>query len=447
MPKRQQHIVTIEKMIPGGFGLGRLTDGMVFLVRYVLPGERVKVVSTRRKKSYITARLEEVLERSPARVEPRCPVYGLCGGCDLQHADIAAQRYLKQQILKENLARGWAVGFKKIREVMAAILPSPNDYGYRQRIRLHVDKQGRMGFYRFESKALAPVSACPLAGPETNAVLQRLYASGPMSGLLKQTAAVELLFNPDRGKVFILLHFNRPPRPADQARALAVQDSISEVEGLLMYVKGYGFAGPFGKEAPPAGASLLRFTLPQSITGRRDLLFTWEVGGFCQVNLEQNKKLISRVLAWARPGPRDRVLDLYCGMGNFALPLSLSAREVVGLDGQGSAIRSANRNATLAADDMPDNRLPSCRFVKTSVPAGVKMLAAAGEVFDIVVLDPPRQGAAAIIPYLADFGAGRIIYISCDSATLARDLALLAGCGYAVRRIMSVDMFPQSHHL
>jgi 23S rRNA (uracil1939-C5)-methyltransferase len=167
---------------------------------------------------------------------------------------------------------------------------------------------------------------------------------------------------------------------------------------------------------------------------------TIEPGGFCQVNGGQNENLIALVLEWAKVDAGHKVLDLFCGMGNFSLPIARHAASVVGMDLQRSAIRSAERNAKI-------NGMVNCTFSQHAAREGAEHLVHGGEKFDLVLLDPPRQGCAEVIPLLTEFGAAQIIYISCDPATLCRDLLLLEQEGYAVEKMKMVDMFPQTHHL
>ena len=429
-------IIRIDKIVPGGYGLGRLPDGMVVLVRQVVPGELVRIRPLARKKHHLFAELLEVLEASTDRIAPRCSAYGRCGGCDLQHMTPAAQLRLKCAALEENLLR------TNLPEETIALLPplaAPDHFGYRQRIRLHADTSNRLGYHRFQSHEVEPISHCPLARPEINKVLGCLQALPAHARLLQQSTTLELFFNPDRATVALLLHFQRKPRPADLAAAKEVANSCPELDPILFTVAGQGIFDRKGRQPAP-GEHQLSFTLPAAVTGTTPLVLSWEVGGFCQVNLQQNENLLRTVLAWARVGAADRVLDLYCGMGNFALPLSLHAGEVTGLDGQGAAIRSAARNALQAGR-------PNCRFTKVPVPAGLRQLLTAGRTFDLVLLDPPRQGAAEIIPLLPGLGAKRLLMISCDPATLARDLNGLRQQGFTIQALLPIDMFPSTHHL
>ncbi len=425
----QEEQVVIDKLVVGGQGLGRLADGMVVLVEGVLPGERVTVHPGARRGGYRQAELVAVLEPSPDRVVPPCPHFGRCGGCDFQHVASPRQASVKGEIFLEQLTR------QGLQEppVLLAPLAAPDPFHYRQRIRLQV--AGReFGFRRARSHQLEPVTACLLARPEINEVLGRLESSPTLVRLLRQGLEIELMASPRDGDVVLLVHFQRKPRPADcQAAQAAVVET--GVTGLLLVAAGHGVVGPFGGDAE---ALLRRFVLPGRGPGGRDLLLAVEPGGFSQVNPAQNVNLVGELLAWAgRPG---RVLDCHCGMGNFSLPLAAVADEVIGCDVQGAAIRSGRRNATA-------NGLGNCRFEKRSARDFVGELVAAGETFDTVLLDPPRQGCADIVPQLPSLKPQRLIYISCDPATLVRDLATFSGLGYATRRLRVVDMFPQTHHL
>jgi 23S rRNA (uracil1939-C5)-methyltransferase len=447
---QKSHIITIEKIVPGGFGIGRRPDGMIAFVRHVLPGEKVSLRTIRKRKNHLEAELEKVLEPSPYRCEPVCELYGRCGGCDLQHAGIELQLGLKAEILAESLIRG---GFRSdlVARIMRPVLPAPANFGYRQRIRLQVDESGRVGFFRHQSHTIIPANGCPLAGPEINRGLHDLRTSPVAGKLLRTSHRVELLFNPETGKVIVLLHTSRRPRPTDRVLAEALADEVAGIEQLLFHVQDHGFFGPQDGFKKPSLPPFLECILPASATEAVELVLTWEAGGFCQINLPQNENLIKAVLALARPGPRDRILDLYCGMGNFSLPLSLHSATVTGLDGQGSGIRSAKRNVTLNRRRFGESGNESwslnCSFAKISVPDGVSQLIRSGRKFDLLVLDPPRQGAAAIVPDLPALGADRLVYISCDPATLTRDLTALVQAGYQVRHLQPVDMFPQTHHL
>lgn len=438
MSTRKLFTLDIEKLVSGGFGLGHLDEGIVVLVRHVLPGEKVLVREAKRKKDFITATLVEILTPSPERIPPPCPVYGRCGGCDLQHAEPKAQLRLKQAILADNLLRAGSIFLNNSRLPIESPLAAPAPFAYRQRLHLHVDPEGHFGFFRCGTHLIEPVSHCLLAKDELNNVLLQLHSSESFKTLLRNCVSFELLFNPNESHSVLLLHFPRKPRPADALLAQDLPDRISGLATVLMQVADYGLYDPLTRKVVAQRPTLVSAEALKSI--QAEISYSWEVGGFCQVNLEQNSNLINLVMGMIADGPHRRVLDLYCGYGNFSLPAASIAGEVLGIDSQNAAIRSALRNAVR-------NNIHNCKFEKNLVPSAVASLAAAAESFETIILDPPRQGASDIISQLPGLGAEQIVYISCNPATLARDLVLLITAGYQLSRLVPVDMFPQTHHL
>lgn len=433
--------LVVEKIVAGGMGVGRLEDGMVVLLPHVLPGETVLFRTMRRKARYLEGEVVAVIDPSAGRRLPPCPVFGRCGGCDLQHGNYDAQLRIKRAILGDLLLRG---GIAATEEFPLAITAAPAEFGYRQRLRLQIDKQGRLGFYRSHSHEVVTVAECPLAAPAINSVVQSLCREQPAIRLLQNASAIEVLFSPADGDVVLLLHFDRPPRPADRKAAAALCDRLPDLRGVVFAAPGQAM-GPVITGAIGAAGSgdphdvLIRFTVAAGKSGET-LLLTVEPGGFSQVNTAQNDAMIRILLAWLPPGDSGRVLDLFCGMGNLSLPVSRQAKEVVGMDLQGAAIRSARRNATA-------NRIDNCRFEKLGAAQGARRLVEQGERFELVLLDPPRAGCREVVEWLPRLGAERLVYISCDPATLVRDLGLLNRQGYGIERMQLVDMFPQTHHL
>lgn len=430
--------VTIEKIVAGGHGLGRAADGQVVLVRHVLPGERVTVAIRERKKDYLLADPVAITHNSPLRVIPPCPLYTRCGGCDFQHISRNGQHQYKMEVFAETIRRGGARVRGLTDAVFLPLLASPESFAYRQRIRLHCDDRGRLGFHRFHSHEVEPVSACPLARPEINSVLGAIRLHRALAPLLVQTSALELLFNPDGREVVALFHFSRRPRPADIANAVSLREGTPGLGRLFFIIKGQGVFTINGVRAENEEL-LLSFTLPW-IKEFPGPTLSWEAGGFCQINLAQNENLIRTVMEWVAEERPSELLDLFCGMGNFSIPLSRIAGRVHGIDGQGAAIRSAKRNAKAAGRD-------NCTFSKKPVAEAVRELIGQGRAFPLVLIDPPRQGAPDIISLLPALKPRRIIIVSCDPATLARDLDGLMLKGFTVERILAVDMFPQTHHL
>lgn len=434
--------VRIEKVVAGGLGLARSASGPVLLVPLVLPGEVVVVRPRRRCKGYLEAEPVEVLSPHPERVAPACPHFGRCGGCDLQHAAYPLQIEIKRGILREQLVRAGLLAPDSAEPGEA--LPSPREFGYRQRLRLQVDETGRWGFFRGGSHQLEPVAECPLASPEINAAIRSFPASPALARLLHNAVELEVVASPGDGRIYLLLHLRRKARPADLQAAARVSTELLQVSAVFLAAEGNQRLGPFpagGGRDGEAGCGLIKLAFPAlPESGVVGYSLIQEVGGFSQVNPGQNRQMIGRILAWLAGAKVARAADLFCGMGNFSIPLALAGLAMTGADLQRSAIRSAVGNAEAAA-------LHNCRFIQASAAQAARELATAGERFDLVILDPPRRGCPEVIPLLPDLGAPLVLYISCDPATLARDLVVLKGLGYRLERLGISDMFPQTAHL
>lgn len=433
---------TIEKVISGGMGLARLPDGVVAMVPLVLPGEVVRIRPRVRKKGFVQAELLEVVTPATGRREPACRHFGACGGCDLQHADYPIQLAIKKAILRELLERAGIVGAGETFPLTVA--GSPEELGYRQRLRLQVAPDGRFGFHRAHSHEVVAITECPLAAPALNEVMANLWREPVAHRLLDHATALECILSPAEEEVVLLCHTTREVRAADRQDAAALCAALDRLKGILFSAPDKALGPAITKDSGPAGSMdfsplAIRFTLPAAIVSR-PLTLTVEPGGFSQVNPQQNEGMIATLLGWLELAGSETVLDLFCGMGNFSLPLAVRAQSVAAMDLQGSAIRSARRNAEL-------NRVANCRFEKCGAGEGAQRLATAGEKFDVVLLDPPRAGCREVVPHLAALGAKRLVYISCDPATLTRDLGLLHEQGYAIERMRLFDMFPQTHHL
>jgi 23S rRNA (uracil1939-C5)-methyltransferase len=256
---------------------------------------------------------------------------------------------------------------------------------------------------------------------------------------------LEILSSPGDDTLLLVVHLRRKPRPADQKAAEQLIDELAAVKAVYLGAEGMQVQGPYcGSSADSTDEERSLFILlpfPELAEhGVRPYTLCQEAGGFSQVNLEQNNSMIRTMLDWAGDVSPGRALDLFSGMGNFSIPLAARVREVVGLDLQRAAIRSGARNAEAAGAD-------NCTFRQRSALEGIKEMAGAGEVFDLVLLDPPRRGCREVLPYLEGIGSQAVIYISCDPATLARDVKDMISSGYVLKKVQLVDMFPQTHHL
>lgn len=431
-------LLRIEKIVNGGYGLAHRENGQVVLIRHVLPEETVLAHIILEKKGFAEAMPTAIVEPSPHRVAAPCPYYGLCGGCDLQHCDYDGQLRIKKESIADLLQRAPEHSLQGAIPLLAEPIPSPRIFGYRQRLRLQIDGHGQPGFLRFHSHHCVPITKCLLAGPELNNVFQQLRSHSPFHNLLSISSQLELLLNPASSRIFCLFHLTRRPRPSDMKVAELLTATLTDIEQIIFCGQDFQPVAIGGKNGAP---HLLQLLLPP-FPGHTDRAATlcWEATGFCQVNLEQNVHLIQTVLDFCRADRDTTILDLFCGMGNFSIPLALQSTSLLGIEGQGAAVRCARRNSDQAG-------LTNTRFEKGPIHEHCRELAAGKQSFDCVIIDPPRQGAPDLAPLLARLTRKRLIYISCDPATLCRDLGALTRAGFTLRQLQPVDMFPQTHHI
>jgi 23S rRNA (uracil1939-C5)-methyltransferase len=439
----EHEALNITKIVNGGYGLTHLATGQIALIRQVLPNEMVIITIEQTKKNYLFGKVEQIVKPHPARIPPPCKYYGQCGGCNLQHCDYYAQLTIKKNIIEDLLRRQ---GPKTVRDsisLLADPIPSPSRFAYRQRIRLQVGDRSTVGFRRFHSHDIIPIDMCLLAGDDINRTLTALREHETGRRLCGHATEVELHSNPQTGKSVCIFHFSRKIRPADAASAREFCRKVHEVERIFFIGPDFPITGPYfqdGRTDKTASGNSFNIHYPSINKVERAVDLSWEAGGFCQVNLAQNKTLIEIAVEFCQTDNTETVLDLYCGMGNFAIPLAFMAKTVLGVEGQGSAIRSARYNAAAAG-------CSNTRFIKSPVHNACRELAEQGQTFDCVLIDPPRQGAGGLAGQLAAIAAKRLVYISCDPATLCRDLAALCERGFTISKIQPVDMFPQTHHI
>ncbi len=431
----------IEKLVHGGFGLSHDKDGKPLLIAGGVPGEtvnvRLRAKGTAVKKGVVT----KILEASPARIQPSCPLYKQCGGCDFQHMTYPYQLQVKEAILHDLLL---GTGHPSLRQAADTLLlppiPSPKQFHYRQRIRLQVDNNQTVGFHGPRSHDCVGVKKCLLAREEINSCLQELLPHPSFNRLLLHTESLEILLDPKSSGLTLLFHFQRKLRPGDESNGRALAREVTGVKGIFFIGDTFALSGPHS-DAEEGDAAALSFPLPP-LPPHTDtpLELFWEPGGFCQVNLEQNVNLITTALDLCGVKEEENILDLFCGMGNFSIPLAEKAGSVLGIEGQGSAIRSARKNSTLAGQN-------NTEFSKRPIHQACEELLSDHRQFDCVIIDPPRQGVPGLARKLSLLCRKRLLYISCDPATLCRDLKELLNHGLRLTRLQPIDMFPQTHHI
>jgi len=429
----------IDKVIAGGIGLGRRGDGKVVLVPGALPGEELLVTPQKVRTDFIAAAIKEIRTPSPVRVAPPCRYADQCGGCDLLHAAPAAQLQLKVGMLTDLLAR--TVGIPgDLGPAMAAPVAAPQPFGYRQRIRLHADDQGRLGFRRSRSHEVVAITECMLARPEINRVLACLSQLPAAAKFRERLKGIEILASPADNAVVLLCHGRSKPGRAILALASEICSACPPVKSIYFQAPDSNRLGPISGGTAAENAGLVLIDLPPQATGERPLRFALEPGAFCQVNPEQNQRLVRAVVDLAVAAGVRTAVDLFCGIGNFSLPLALHLPEVLAFDMQRAAIRAAIRTAA-------ESGIVNCRCERAAADEALELLIAGGSRPDLVILDPPRAGCGPLVSRLQSLGPQKLIYISCQPPTLARDLGRLQQAGYAIRLLQPFDMFPQTHHL
>jgi 23S rRNA (uracil1939-C5)-methyltransferase len=406
-----------------GRGVARL-DGKAVFVPDALPGERVILRRVGRRRNFDEAVLEQVLRPSPDRVPAECPHFGLCGGCALQHLAPAAQLAFKQSQLLENLVRLGGVEPASVLEPLTG--PA---WGYRRRARLGiklVPRKGRVlvGFRERSAPYVADLHECRVLAPPAGTLIDPLAAL--VAGLSIAARVPQAEVAVADGVCAIVLRVLDPPTEAD----LDLLRGFESGHAVRFYLQPGGVESvhPLQPGAPPLGYSLPSFGLD----------FEFEPTDFVQVNGELNERMVSRAVELLAPGPGHDVLDLFCGLGNFSLPLATRAREVVGIEGDAGLVARAARNAAR-------NSIANASFHVADLFAGSSDAPWARRPYDRVLLDPPRAGAREILPVVERCGAARVVYISCHPGSLARDAGILVReHGFRLAAAGVMDMFPHT---
>lgn len=409
-------------------GDGIVKSGKTAFVPAVLPGEAIRYRRTRRHRQHDQAQLVEVVTASPDRVTPPCAHFGVCGGCALQHLAPAAQLAAKAVELGASLER---IGGVTPGEWLAP-LAGPV-WNYRRRARLSarfVHRKGRslVGFRERSAPYVAEIESCRILAPPFDQLLMPLSQLLTGLSIRERVPQVEVSVG-DRSSALILRVLSTPT-----AADLAAIRQFGLTHGVTMYLQPGGVDSVSAVDGVPA---LLDYALPDF-----DLRLAFEPVDFIQVNAAINRALVTRAVGLLGAGPGDRVLDLYCGLGNFTLALARRAGQVVGIEGDAGLIARAGTNAAR-------NAIANARFEVGNLAA--VDVAAAGwwsGGYSHVLLDPPRVGAREVLAVIARLAPRRIVYISCHPGTLARDLGILVHQhGYALRAAGVLDMFPHTTHV
>ena len=404
-------------------------DGKAIFVDGALPGETVEYASFRKKSKFELANLVSVIKASNARVVPRCPHFGICGGCAMQHMEHLAQIAAKQRVLEDSL---WHIGRVRPETILPPIQGEP--WGYRHRARLgvrNIPTQGGVviGFHEWRSSYIADIKTCAILPPHVSALLMPLRELVAALSIAERLPQIELAVG--EHCTALVLRILEGLTAADEQ----LLRDFADRHGIVFYLQPKGPDTAF--RFYPQGGPRLSYGLPEF-----DLEFEFKPTDFTQVNHAVNRVLVRRALRLLDPQPGERIADMFCGLGNFTLPIARSGASVVGVEGSAGLVARGRESAV--ANGLADR----VEFgVANLFECTEQSLAALGR-FDKMLIDPPREGAMELVRAIGHDVPRRIVYVSCNPGTLARDAAVLvAEKGYRFVSAGAVNMFPHTAHV
>jgi 23S rRNA (uracil1939-C5)-methyltransferase len=435
----------IEKLVYGGEGLARLPpdergSGKAVFVPFVLPGESVEASLHEEKPGFARARLDKILTPSSRRIDPRCPYFQRCGGCHYQHTDYKHQLDIKAAVLKENLRR-----IAKLElGTELHIHPSP-PWNYRNRSRFKVQTAPKfaLGYYKFNSHELMPVEECPISSPLINRALAAVWQLGRAGKVPPGIQEIEFFANGDGTQLLSEVYCSPETADVSEPFTAELKTTLAEISGVVFFA-----ARPANAEAQGDPKQLSGHGVGNLIYATKLASYRVSAGAFFQVNRHLTDELVD-IVVHGRPGGRDAhrtadgdagatgtALDLYAGVGLFSSVLNREFERVIAVE-----------SSPTSHADLLYNSPANVKAVRATTEQYLEN--AAGKLRPgLVVVDPPRSGLGErVIEGLVNLKAPRITYVSCDPATLSRDLARLLQSGYRVEEAHLVDLFPQTYHL
>ncbi|SEN39465.1 23S rRNA (uracil1939-C5)-methyltransferase [Pseudomonas sp. ok272] len=421
VPTGKKQRLTIERLANDGRGIA-FFEGRTWFVIGALAGEEIEARVLGAHGKVVEARTERVFVANELRRPAPCAHAGRCGGCSVQHLPHDEQLALKQRMLAEQLSR--VAGVEP--QAWAAPLSGP-EFAYRRRARIAVrwdlkTKTLEVGFRAAGSQDIVGIKDCPVLVQPLQPIMSRLPEMLKRLSKPQALGHVELFAG---SSLAVLLRHMAPLSDAD----LTILKAFCALHEAQLWLHGEG------DPQPVDCSQALGYRLEQW-----GLELAYRPGDFVQVNAGVNEAMVAQALEWLKPAADERVLDLFCGLGNFALPLAQQVREVVAVEGVQAMVERASANAA-------SNNLYNARFFQADLTQPLMDAEWAREGFSAVLLDPPRDGAYEVVRTLASLGAKRVVYVSCNPATLARDTVELIKQGYRLKRAGILDMFPQTAHV
>jgi len=458
-PPAHDEWLRVESLDLDAQGVAHKADGMVVFIEGALPFEEVRLNVHRKKNNWAQGTVTAIRKESSQRVRPGCPHFGLhagaCGGCKMQHLDAAAQVAVKQRSLEDNL---WHLGKVRPENVLRPLEGPAWHYRYRARLSVrHVVKKGTVliGFHERKSRYLADMQVCPVLPKQVSAMLMPLRALIGSMDARDTCPQIELACGDspggtELGVIALVLRHLEPLSEADVAR---LKDFAARNEGVQWWLQS---KGPETVKRLEEGGPALAYALPEF-----GVTMPFKPTDFTQVNPQINRALVGRALRLLDVQPDERVIDWFCGLGNFTLPLASRAREVLGIEGSDTLVARATANFERNRAAVPGRRaLSPTTFVARNLFEMTPAMLVADGAADKWLVDPPREGAFALAKALADLHQQvelhdggwappkRIVYVSCNPSTLARDAGLLVHqAGYRCTHAGVVNMFPHTAHV
>ena len=402
--------ITIDSLSYGGAGVGR-AEGKVVFVEGGVPGDKLKIKLVEEKERFSRAKIVDIIVRSEKRIEPECKYFDKCGGCNWQNVNYDTQLTQKQQIVSDSLRRIGKLSEFELDEIAA----SPNEYGYRNRVVLTVFKENdqyRVGYFEEGTERNVAIDRCIIASDEINSVINLL---------VQYFENIKSLIIPI-DKIYLLSSDKKIAISFLQSEKSHKSESQEIIQNIIEYI-----------ESNLPGISV-DHKIEFELMGYQ---FTSTPYLFNQANYEINGDIIQTITDWIEKVSKNSLLDLYCGTGNFSIVLSKYFEKITGVDSSGESIKVAKRNADV-------NDLVNINFIHDKCRRYLEKL---NEAPDFLLADPPRNGMKELLVHLNRIKPRNIIYISCNPATLARDLKILTESNYRINRIKPFDMFPQTYHV